>query len=177
MTTTNTTTGTTTQQMVVGIFDTHAAAEEVVHKLMDAGVAANHISIITQGLEVREQVQGYITTGEVARDAAATGAWTGGLFGLLTGAAFLWVPALGPLVVLGPLAMGALGAVEGGAIGGLLGAILGSQVEKKRVPKIQAAIQGGKFVVVVQGPPQELETVRRVMEENQGQDVTTYPAA
>ena len=104
------------------------------------------------------------------------GAWTGGLFGLLAGAAFLWVPALGPLIILGPLAGAAICALEGGAIVGLLGAILGKQMEKDRVPKIQAALQGGKFVVVVHGSAQELEMVRRIMGENGGRDVATYPA-
>jgi uncharacterized membrane protein len=165
---------TTAQDMVVGIFDSHDQAEQVVRRLMDAGVPADHISILTQQLQVKEQVQGYITTGDVARQTAGVGAWTGGLFGLLAGAAFLWVPTLGPLFILGPLAGAAIGALEGGAVGGLLGAILGRQMEKERVPKIQAALQGGKFVVVVHGSAQELETVRQIMNENGGQDVATY---
>lgn len=82
---------------------------------------------------------------------------------------------VGPLFVLGPLATAALGALEGGVVGGILGAILGRQMEKDRVPKIQAALEGGKFVVV-HGPAQELETVRRIMNENGGQDVEMYPA-
>jgi uncharacterized membrane protein len=164
------------QDMVVGTFDTHDQAEQAVRRLIDAGISANHISIMTQGLQIKEQVQGFVTTGDVARDLAGVGAWTGGLFGLLAGAAFLWVPGLGPLFILGPLASGALGALEGGAVGGLLGAIFGKRMEKDRVPKIQAALQAGKFVVVVHGPPQELETALRVMGENGGQDVATYPA-
>jgi len=166
----------TAQDMAVGIFHTHDQAEQAVHRLIDAGVPADHISILTQGLELKEQVQGYVTTGDVARETAGVGAWTGGLFGLLAGTAFLWVPALGPLIILGPLAGAAIGALEGGAIGGLLGAILGKQMEKDRVPKIQAALQGGKFVVVVHDSAQELEMVRRIMGENGGRDVATYPA-
>jgi hypothetical protein len=59
----------------------------------------------------------------------------------------------------------------------LLGAILGKKVEKDRIPKIQSALQAGKFLVVVNGSQQELETARRVMSENDGQDVNTYSAA
>ena len=177
MTTAQTTAAeTTTQDMVVGIFDSHDQAEQVVNRLIAARVPADRISILTQGLEVKEKIQGYVTTGDVAREGAGVGAWTGGLFGLLAGAAFLWVPALGPLFILGPLASAAIGALEGGAVGGLLGAIMGKQMEKEHVPKIQAALQGGRFVVVVHGSSQELETVRRVMGENGGQDVATYPA-
>jgi uncharacterized membrane protein len=168
----------TTQAMVVGTFENHTEAERAVQRLIDAGVPADHISILTQGLEVREKVEGFVTTGDVARSTAGYGAWTGGLFGLIAGGvAFLWVPVLGPLVVLGPLAGAALGALEGGAMGGLLGAIMGKQMEKDHIPKIQAALQAGKFLVVVHGSPPELQTARRVMTENNGQGVSSYPAA
>ncbi|HWE63484.1 MAG TPA: general stress protein [Chloroflexota bacterium] len=164
------------QDMVVGIFNTHEQAEQVVRQLMDAGIAANHISILARDLQVKEKVEGYVTTGDVARDLAGVGAWTGGLFGLLAGAAFLWIPVVGPLFILGPLATAAVGALEGGAVGGLLGAILGRNMEKQHIPKIQTALEGGKYVVVVHGSGQELELARRIMDENGGQDVTTYPA-
>jgi hypothetical protein len=59
---------TTAQDMVVGIFDTHDQAEQVVHRLIDAGVQADHISILTQGLELKEQVQDYVARGAVARE-------------------------------------------------------------------------------------------------------------
>jgi hypothetical protein len=53
---------------------------------------------------------------------------------------------------------------------------MGKQVEKDHVAKIQAALEGGKFVVVVQGTAEEMEIVRRVMGEVGGHDVTTFPA-
>jgi hypothetical protein len=95
------------------------------------------------------------------------------LSGLLVGAAFLWVPVVGPLIIIGPLATAAIGALEGTVAGGLLGAILGHQVEKDHVAKMQAALQGGMFVVVVQGTAKEREKVRRVRGEAGGQDVTS----
>jgi len=164
------------KDMVVGTFDTHEQGEEAVRRLIDAGIRADHISIMAQNLALKEHVQGYVTTGDVARGLAGVGAWTGGLFGLLAGAAFLWVPALGPLFILGPLASGALGALEGGVVGGLLGAIFGKRMEQDKIPKIQAALQAGKYIVVVHGTAQELETARRVMNENGGQDVERYPS-
>jgi hypothetical protein len=161
--------------MVVGVFDTYDRAEEAVRTLIDAGIPPEHISIIARDLQARERVTGYVTMGEMARDLAGAGAWVGGLFGLLTGAvAFLWLPVVGPLVVIGPLVAGAIGALEGGAVGGLLGAILGKQLEKDRVLKYEQDLQAGKLLVAVHGTAQELETVRRVMAEYAIQDVTTY---
>lgn len=61
-------------------------------------------------------------------------------------------------------------------MGGLLGAILGEQVEKEHIPKYQAALQAGKYLLVVHGAPQEVETARRVLGESKSEDVTTYSA-
>ena len=58
-----------------------------------------------------------VTAGSVAKDGAKVGAWSGGLFGLLIGAAFLILPGVGPVVIAGPLAAASLGGVEG-ALGG-----------------------------------------------------------
>ena len=167
----------TNQEMVVGTFNTHDEAEQVVRRLIDAGVPAEQISIVGQGFETHERVTGVVSAGEVAGEMARSGAWTGGLFGLLAGSAFLWAPAVGPLVVLGPLVTTALGALQGGAIGGLLGAVLGKGLENERVLKYERDLKAGKLLVVVHGGPEELETVRRVMGENQGQDVDTFIVA
>jgi hypothetical protein len=43
----------------------------------------------------------YITPGDdLTPRGAAIGAWMGGLLSVLTGAAFLWVPGFGPLLVI-----------------------------------------------------------------------------
>jgi hypothetical protein len=46
-----------------------------------------------------KEVVGSITVEDVAKKGLITGAWAGGLLGLLTGAAFLWIPGFGPLIV------------------------------------------------------------------------------
>ncbi len=165
------------QDMVVGTFDTQDQSERAVRRLLDAGIAAAQISIVTQRLEAREQVQGYVTTGDVALSSAkgvGAGAWVGGFVGLFTGAAFVWVPVIGPLVVLGALASTVAGALEGGAAGGLLGALWGRHMQQDHVLKYQEALQGGKLVVTIHGTPGELESARRVLGETDGRDVRTY---
>ena len=164
----------TTQDMAVGTFDTHDEAEAAVQQLIDAGIPADRISIVSRGFEARNKVTGVVTAGDVARAMAGTGAWTGGLFGLLAGSAFLWAPAVGPLVVLGPLVGTALGALQGGVVGGLMGAILGRGVENERILEYETDLQAGKLLVVVHGDPQQLETARRVMGENSGRDIETH---
>lgn len=79
------------QDMIVGTVETRDQAERAVRRLLDAGLSAGQISIVTQGPEAREQVKGDATTGQMALNDAGAGAWiggwAGGIAGLLTGAA------------------------------------------------------------------------------------------
>jgi len=73
------------------------------------------------------------------------GALSGGLFGLLVGAAFLIVPGIGPVIIAGPLA--AAGYSEelkarlgGAAMGGLAGALVGTG----RIQRQGHSLRGGR---------------------------------
>src|SRR4029450_2987378 len=76
---------------------------------------------------------------------ARSGSAVRGVFGLLAGSALLFVPGVGPLIVLGPLAAAAVGAVQGALVAGGGGAILGHFVaERARLsvagPRAAAAV-------------------------------------
>src|SRR5271155_4930828 len=87
------------------------------------------------------------------------GAFWGGLWGLLVGAAFFWVPGVGPLLVAGPLAAWIVGGLEGAvAVGGLsaLGAGLYSiGVPKNSIVKYETAVKTDQFLLVVNGTVEE----------------------
>lgn len=93
---------------MIGVFDDIDAAQAAVERLAAAGFPIDRISIVSKDLQSETRVNGYVTTGDIAGPAAATGAWVGGLFGLMAGSALLFVPGAGPLVVLGPLSWGSL---------------------------------------------------------------------
>lgn len=73
--------------------------EFVIGKLSDSGFAPTQLSVVTKDIQDSKKVQGFITTGDITKTSAEAGAWVGGLFGLLTGAAFLVVPGVGPIVI------------------------------------------------------------------------------
>jgi hypothetical protein len=148
---------------IIGVYGDVEAAEAAIKRLADSGFPMDRVSIIGQNLMSRTQLNGFVTTGDVAKRGATVGAWVGGLFGLLAGAAVLFVPGAGPLVVLGPLASGAVGAAEGAAWTGVVGAIIGHFVSKKHIPKFTQHLQAGKFLVVVQGARDELERARQLL--------------
>ena len=137
---------------VVGVYDSMKDAEAAVRALLEQGVPADQVSIVGQDLHSETEVHGFVRTGDVAKTGAKTGAWVGGLFGVLTGAAVLFVPGVGALIVLGPLAAGALAAAEGAAAGGGLGAVLGHFIAKKHVPKFSRHLDAGKYLVLRHQP-------------------------
>jgi len=91
----------------------------------------------------------------------------GGFFGLLMGAAFLWVPGIGPLMVAGPFAAALLGGVEGAiagaAGGGLLGALIGWGVSKQHILKYEEHLKSGDYLVIAHGSQEEVEKARTIL--------------
>jgi hypothetical protein len=159
------------QVSAIGTYDNMNQAEEAVHALDRGNFPIKQVSIVAQDLESEHEVQGFITAGDVALSGAGTGAWAGGLFGLLIGAAFIWVPGFGPLLVAGPLAAallaGAEGAVAGAAGGGILGALIGWGVSRKHIIKYEEKLKGGKYLVIAHGTPGEVAEAHKILEETE----------
>ena len=149
---------------IVAVYPDHPSAEQAVRQLHEAGFAMRDLSIIGRDFQVTEEPVGFISAGDYAKAGAGTGAWFGGLFGLLVGAAFLILPGVGPVVVAGPLAAALLagleGAIAGTAVGSLAGALVGWGIPQDRALKYETQIKGGKFIVVVRGVPEVITRAR-----------------
>jgi hypothetical protein len=155
------------EHSVVGIYKTLGEAETAVRSLNEGGFPIQKVSIVAQHLEDDRRVHGFVTSCDVAKPAAATGAWVGGIFGILIGAAFLWVPGVGPLVVAGSLASmllgGAEGAIAGAALTGVLGWLVGLGVSKQKILKYEEAIKAGKYLVIAHGPADVVGKAREIL--------------
>jgi hypothetical protein len=96
------------------------------------------------------------------------GAFWGGLWGMLFGAAFFVIPGLGPILVAGPLVAWIIGALEGAVVvGGLsaLGAgLYGIGIPRNTVLQYEAAIKADKFLLVAHGSADEVARARGIME-------------
>src|SRR5947207_12249892 len=88
---------------VIAIYETHPEAEAAVQALQQAGFDMTKLSVVGKDYHTEEQVVGYYNAGDRMKYWGGMGALWGGLWGLLFGAAFFWVPALGPLLVAAPL--------------------------------------------------------------------------
>lgn len=169
------------EQSVVAVYDTMTHAEEAVQKLDAAKFPIKQVSLITQNLASEKQIHGYVTACDVSQAGAQTGAWLGGLFGLLAGAAFVWVPGFGPLIVAGSLSAALLGGVEGALVGaaggGLLGGLMGWGISKQHIIKYEEVVRGGKFLVVAHGSPAEVVQAKSALEGTGASELTLHADA
>lgn len=160
--------------IVIATYGTHEAAEGAVKALSAQGIDMHRLSIVGKDYHTEENVAGYYTNGDRMKAWGANGAFWGGLWGLLFGAAFFVIPGIGPVALAGPLVSSVVGGLEGAlVVGGLsaLGAgLYGLGLPKDSVVKYESAIKAGKFVLIYHGNAEDVKDVREKIEAHDGQD-------
>jgi hypothetical protein len=159
---------------VIAVFPNLEATEQAVRRLAAEGYPLDRISIVGNNLQSEVRVNGVVTAGDIAGPTAATGAWVGGLFGVFSGLALLFIPGAGPLIVLGPLAAGAVGAAQGALIGGAVGAVLGHFVAKQHLPRYESLVRTGSYLIVVHGTEDDVSRSRQLLWDSGSTDVQRH---
>jgi hypothetical protein len=149
------------------VFDTHAAAEEAIRTLSQSSFDMKKLSLVGKGYHTEEKPMGFYTTGDRIKAWGGTGAFWGGIWGLLLAPAVFVLPGLGVVGMAGPFVATLIGALEGAVVvGGLsaLGAALTQiGVPKDQVIKYEAALKVDKFLLVVHGSAEDQAQARRVL--------------
>jgi len=152
---------------IVAIYPTHGEAEKAVKHLEKSGFDMKKLSIAGRDYHKDEHVVGYYNVGNRMLLWGRTGAFWGGVWGLLFGSAFFWIPGLGPLVMAGPLVSALVGALEGAvAVGGfsVLGAALSTLgIPKDSILRYETAIKADKFVLIAHGSPEEVKHAKEIL--------------
>jgi len=152
---------------IVALYDTHDQAEEAIRDLQRSGFDMANLSIVGKDYQTEEAVVGYYSTGDRMKAWGKTGAFWGGLWGLLFGSAFFLIPGIGPLLAAGPLVGWIVGALEGAVVvGGLsaLGAGLYSiGIPEDSILEYETHIRAGKFVVIAHGSPAETSRAKEAL--------------
>ncbi len=160
-------TETTQDNAVIGIYDAHTTAEEAVKELQRSGFDMKQLSIVGKDYHSDEHVVGYYNTGDRMKYWGERGAFWGGLWGWLVGAAFFVIPGIGPILVAGPLVAWIVGALEGAVVfGGLsaVGAALYSfGIPKDSVLKMELALKADKFLVIAHGAASDVAKAREIL--------------
>ena len=152
---------------VVAIYPSHTAAEAAIKELQQSGFDMKKLSIVGRDYHTDELVVGYYNTGDRMKAWGKTGAFWGGLWGLLFGSAFFWIPGVGPLLVAGPLVSWIVGALEGAIVVGGLSAIgaglysLG--IPKDSIVRYETALKTDKFVLIVHGSKDETTHAKEIL--------------
>ncbi len=160
--TTNTLTGspTSTHGSAVAVYESHRAAEDAIRMLAKSGFDMKKLSIVGRDYSTEEGVVGYYNNGNRMMAWGKTGAFWGGLWGLLFGSALFVVPGIGPLFAAGPVVAWIVSALEGATlVGGMsaLGAgLYGIGIPKDSVLNYETQIKAGKFVVIAHGTHDEV---------------------
>ena len=168
---------------VVAIFESHTQAEDAVRELQKSGFDMKKLSIVGKDYHTDEHVVGYYNAGDRMMYWGKLGAFWGGLWGMLFGSAFFFVPGVGPLLMAGPLVTWIVGALEGAAVmGGLsaLGAALVSiGIPKNSVLQYEAKVKAGKFLLILHATPEEVERAKDRLDDTQAAETTIHaePAA
>ncbi|QJW94638.1 general stress protein [Frigoriglobus tundricola] len=153
---------------VVAVFDSHDKAEAAVRTLQQGGFDMKNLSIVGKGFHTEEHVVGYYNTGDRMLYWGKQGAFWGGFWGLLFGSAFFWVPAVGPLLVAGPLVVWIVAALEGAAVVGGLSALGGALasigIPENSIVQYETEVKNGKLLLVAHGTADEVERARGVLE-------------
>jgi hypothetical protein len=162
----------------VAVFSSHISAEEAVKVLAKHGIDLRKISIIGKNYQTEDIPVGFFNAGDRAKVFGKLGAFWGGLFGLLFGSFFLFIPVFGHLVILGPLAAMVANTFEGVVVGGGMGALAGALsaigVPKNSVVRYESELRADKFVVAVHGTPEDAERAKRVLTPTADGEVETF---
>ena len=166
------------QNCVVAIFTQHSGAENAVKELKDSRFDIKRLSIVGSDYHSNEDVIGFYNIGDRMKYWGKQGAFWGGLWGMLFGAAFLVIPGIGPIIAAGPIVTWIIGALEGAVmVGGIsaLGAGLFSLgIPKDSVVKYETSIKAGKFLLIAHGTADEVQQARNVLQSTGAEEINMH---
>ncbi|HLJ13396.1 MAG TPA: general stress protein [Bryobacteraceae bacterium] len=163
---------------VIAAYDSHSAAEDAVKELQKSGFDMKKLSVVGKDYHTDEQVVGYYNAGDRMKYWGKWGAFWGGFWGLLFGAAFFWVPAIGPVLVGGPLVASIVAALEDAVVVGGLSAIgaglFSIGIPKDSIVTYETAIKAGEYLVVVHGTADEATRAMNILSTFKPTNVTDH---
>ena len=153
-----TTTSSTEEGVVTGVFYSRDDAEKAYNSLLSKGYKSDEIILLmsedTQKKHFAKSDSKHDTElGNKAMEKAGVGSAIGGTAGAIIGAiaaigTTVALPGLG-LVIAGPIAAAFAGAGAGGLTGGLIGGLIGAGIPKERASLYENSIKEGGIVVGV----------------------------
>jgi hypothetical protein len=153
----------TSRRLLLGFYADEQKADFALRKALDEDFPLDRISILGKAGASGDDPLGvyYASTGGRMKGWGKMGAFWGGLWGLLSGAAGMFlIPGIGPLVAAGPIVEALVGAAGGASLGGgaMAGAAavskLGVAVHRMGVPEedlqdLQSRLSEGQYLLLL----------------------------
>lgn len=179
----------TGRRVVLGLFQHEAAAQSALDSLITRDFPLDRVSVLGRAAASGDDPLGiyYPSAGERIRGWGKMGAFWGGLFGLLGGAAGMFMlPGVGLMVALGPLAEALVATAAGAGIGGgvMMGGAALSQlsqaihrmgVPQERIEALQDQLAQGHYLVMLIVGEAEAESSAGVLDRAGAEQVETHP--
>lgn len=151
------------ERLLVALFDGQQEAERSVRLLLERDFPMDMLSVIAKGEASGDDPLGlyYSSVGDRMKGWGSMGAFWGGLWGLLAGAAGLFViPGIGPVLAAGPVVEAIAAALAGAGLGGgaMAGAAAASEftvamhrsgVPGEKLEMLQDAIGQGHYLIML----------------------------
>ena len=155
------------EESPVYVFNTHGEAEEAIKSLGRSGFDVKKLSLVGKGYHSEEHPVGFYTVGDRIRSWGGTGAFWGGIWGVLLAPAVFFLPGLGLVAMAGPLVAALVGALEGavvvGSVSALAAALTQVGIGEEQAIKYETALKVDKYVLVVHGSAAEVAKAAAVL--------------
>lgn len=164
---------------VVAVYPSHTGAEAAIKELQRSGFNMKKLSIIGLDYHTDEHVVGYYNASDRVKVWGKTGAFWGGIWGLLFGSAFFWIPGLGPLFAAGPVVSWIIAALEVAVVGGSFG-VIGATFASIGIPqdsivRYETAIKVGKYALIVHGTMDETIHAKEILTHTKPETLDHHP--
>ncbi len=156
---------------IIGYFEDNGQAEQALRELKQKGF--NEISILGNEKGGQEGGRGRNNSTSFAgnlSNGTMTGGALGGLAGLALGAGALFIPGIGPILALGPIAAGLGGALTGG----IAGALVDYGIPQDRSDFYEAKIKEGNTIMVLKADESKTDEVAKIMRDHGAKDVRVH---
>lgn len=177
------------ERVIVAVFGGQERAGRAVERLSERDYPLDRVSVLGHAGAVGDDPLGiyYHGVGERMRGWGKLGAFWGGLWGLLTGAAGLFVvPGIGAVLAAGPIAEAIAGGIAGAAAGGgamagaaavseLTVAMRSSGIPEEKIEHLHEAVREGKVVLLLRCHPEECARNRDAVEAGAPLEMDEFP--
>ncbi len=151
-------------QTVIGAYETTEQAERASQDLLNAGVAWDDISLITnnEGGRYAPVADAPATEHAIGHDAKVGAQWGAGA-GFLLGLTGLMIPGLGWIAGAGWFMGTILGAGTGALVGGLVGALTNVGVPEADAIRYNDAVRGGHVLLAVRSSDENAQRIAGIL--------------